>query len=190
VLTALTGAAGSRSIFFMKNTAFSAFALTFLAAGAVWAQAPAPAPGARPAQPPPARRIDSALAKEAVEATIAACTAQNLRVSAAVSDAAGLPVYVFVPDGTRAGTGDTAIRKNITMSITGKPASETAALAAADPALEAKLVANPRIVRFAGGVPLKAGDTIVGFLAASGASAAQDEACATAGAAKIASRIK
>ena len=59
-----------------------------------------------------------------------------------------------------------------------------------NPALEAKLAANPRVVRFAGGVPLKAGDTIVGFIAASGASAAQDEACAKAGAEKIAARIK
>jgi uncharacterized protein GlcG (DUF336 family) len=170
----------------MKNTLATGLAVSFLLSSALSAQTPAPA-----TQPqPPARRIEAALAREAVEAAIAACTAQNLKISAAVSDAAGLPVYVFVPDGVRNGTGDTAIRKNITMSITGKPASETQALAAADPALEAKLAANPRTVRFAGGVPLKAGDTIVGFIAASGATAAQDEACAKAGAEKIASRIK
>jgi len=174
----------------MKNSLLSGLTLSLFTAS-LSAQAPAQAPAAaRPPQQPAAARIESGLAKEAVDATIAACKAQNLNVSAAVSDAAGLPVYVFVPDGTRAGTGDTAIRKNITMSITGKPASETAALAAADPAIEAKLVANPRIVRFAGGVPLMAGDKIVGFIAASGASAAQDEACAKAGAEKIASRIK
>jgi uncharacterized protein GlcG (DUF336 family) len=172
----------------MKNTFILTVAAPLLVASAVAAQAPAQTTPA--AQQPQARRIESALAREAVEAAIAACTAQNLRISAAVSDAAGLPIYVFVPDNARNGTGDTAIRKNITMSITGKPASETAALAAADPALEAKLAANPRTVRFAGGVPLKAGDTIVGFIAGSGASAAQDEACAKAGAEKIASRIK
>jgi uncharacterized protein GlcG (DUF336 family) len=162
-------------------------------AGAAFAQTPqAPPAGGGPAQPPPppARRIEAALEKEAVEAAIAACTAQNLKISAVVSDAAGMPVYVFVPDGVRNGTGDTAIRKNLTMAITGKPASETAALAAADPALEAKLVANPRTVRFPGGVSLKAGDTIVGFISGSGATGAQDEACAKAGAEKIAARIK
>lgn len=53
-----------------------------------------------------------------------------------MSDAAGLPVYVYVPDGARNRTGDTAIRENLTMSITGKPVPETAAL-------EAKLAANP-----------------------------------------------
>jgi uncharacterized protein GlcG (DUF336 family) len=178
----------SRSIVSMKNTIVLFIAVPFLVGSTVLAQTPAPAAAA--AQQPQARRIEAALAKEAVEAAIAACTAQNLRISAAVSDAAGLPVYVFVPDGVRAGTGDTAIRKNITMSITGKAASETQALAAADSALEAKLAANPRTVRFAGGVPLKAGDTIVGFIAGSGASAAQDEACAKAGAEKIAARIK
>ena len=105
-------------------------------------------------------------------------------------DAGGNPIYVFVPDGVRNGTGDVAIRKGVTMSITGKAASETQALAAADPALEAKLAGNPRTVRFPGGVPMKAGDTIVGFIAASGATGAQDEVCAKAGADKIAARIK
>lgn len=172
------------------RTLIAGFAPLVLAAAA-FAQTPTTTP-ATPQQPPPppARRIEAALAKEAVEAAIAACTAQNLKISAAVSDAAGLPVYVYVPDGVRNGTGDTAIRKNITMAITGKPASETAALAAADPALEAKLVANPRTVRFPGGVPLKAGDEIVGFISGSGATGAQDEACAKVGAEKIASRIK
>ena len=109
----------------MKNTFVLILALPLLVASTVGAQTPAATPA--PQQQPQARRIESALAKEAVEAAIAACTAQNLKISAVVSDAAGLPVYLFVPDGTRAGTGDTAIRKNITMSITGKPASETVA---------------------------------------------------------------
>lgn len=174
----------------MKNILISGLLAPLVLSSVAMAQTPAaPTTPATP-PPPPARRIEAALAKEAVEATIAACTAQNLKVSAVVSDAAGLPVYLYVPDGVRNGTGDTATRKNLTMAITGKPASETQALAAADPALEAKLVANPRTVRFPGGVPLKAGDTIVGFLSASGATGAQDEACAKEGAAKIASRIK
>lgn len=177
-----------KSIAVLSLVAATLVAPVLVAAPALAQTPPAATPAAPPA--PPARRIEAALAKEAVEAAIAACTAQNLKISAVVSDAAGLPVYVFVPDGVRNGTGDTAIRKNITMAITGKPASETAALAAADPALEAKLVANPRTVRFPGGVPLKAGDTIVGFIAGSGATGAQDEACAKAGADKIASRIK
>jgi uncharacterized protein GlcG (DUF336 family) len=153
------------------------------------ANAQAPTTPAAPQTPPP-RRIEAALAREAVEAAIAHCATQNLKVSAAVVDAGGNPIYVFVPDGVRNGTGDVAIRKGVTMSITGKAASETQALAAADAALEAKLAGNPRTVRFPGGVPLKAGDTIVGFIAASGATGAQDEVCAKAGADKIAARIK
>ncbi len=162
-----------------------------LVAGAALAQPPAPAPAPKAPPPPPARRIEAALAKEAVEAAIAHCTSQNLRVSAAVSDAAGFPIYVYVPDGTRAQTGDTAVRKNLTIVETGKPASETAALAAANPALEAKLATpGTRLVRFGGGVPIKAGDTLVGAIAASGATAAQDEVCAKAGLDKIAARVK
>jgi uncharacterized protein GlcG (DUF336 family) len=171
-----------------KALVFSLSAPFILASGAL-AQTPGAPPAGAPPQPPP-RRIEAALAKEAVEAAIAACTAQNLKISAAVVDAAGNPVYVFVPDGVRNGTGDTAIRKGITMMITGKNASETAALAAADPTLEAKLAGNPRTVRFPGGVVLKAGDVIVGAIAGSGATGAQDEACAKVGAEKIATRIK
>jgi uncharacterized protein GlcG (DUF336 family) len=178
----------------MKKALILGLSASLLIASAAVAQtpaAPATTPATAPAAPqPPARRIEAALAKEAVEAAIAACTAQNLKISAAVVDAAGFPVYVYVPDGVRNGTGDIAIRKGITMMITGKNASETAALAAADPALETKLVANPRTVRFPGGVVLKAGDAIVGAIAASGVTGAQDEACAKAGAEKIAARIK
>lgn len=172
----------------MKRLVTAAIAATITLATPAFSQTPPAAPTTPP--PPPARRIEASLAKEAVEAAIAACAAQNLKISAVVSDAAGLPVYLFVPDGVRNGTGDTAIRKNLTMAITGKPASETVALAAADPELEAKLVANPRTVRFPGGVPLKVDDIIVGFISGSGATGAQDEACAKAGADKIAARIK
>lgn len=175
----------------MKH-AVIAFSLAAIVAGAAAAQPPAappPAAGA-PAAPPP-RRIDAALAKEAAEAAIAHCTSQSLRVSAAVSDAAGNPVFVLVPDNAGARTGDTAVRKNITITTTGKAASQTAALAAADPALEAKLAApGSRLVRFGGGVPIMAGTTLVGAIAASGATAAQDEVCAQAGLDKIKARVK
>lgn len=163
-----------------------AFAQTTTAAPATTGQPAAPA---QPPQPP-ARRIEASLAKEAVEAAIAACTAQGLKISAAVVDAGGNPVFVYVPDGVSGRTGDTAIRKGVTMSITKKPASETAALAAADAALEEQLKTNPRLVRFPGGVPLWAGAEFVGAIAGSGATGAQDEACAKTGAEKIAARIK
>jgi uncharacterized protein GlcG (DUF336 family) len=174
----------------MKSTLIAGLAVPLLLATAAMAQPPVATPAPKAPAGPPPRRIEAALAKEAVETAIATCAAQNLKISSAVVDAAGNPVYVFVPDGTRNGTGDTAIRKGITIAITGKPASQTAALAAADPALEAKLVANPRTVRFPGGVPLMAGGVFVGAIAGSGATGDQDEACAKAGAEKIAGRIK
>jgi uncharacterized protein GlcG (DUF336 family) len=178
----------------MRSTHLVAIPLALVTATAALAQPPAAPPAAgRGGQPaaPPARRIEAALAREAVEAAIAACAAQSLRVSAAVSDAAGNPIYVFVPDGVGARTGDTAVRKNITVTTTGKAASQTAALAAADPVLEGKLAApGSRLVRFGGAVPIMAGGTLVGAIGASGATAAQDETCAQAGLDKIAARVK
>lgn len=171
----------------MKMLKSALLAAATMATMHAFAQQP---PAAAPARQPPPRRPEIALAREAVDAAIAACVAQNLRVTGAVVDAAGNPLYVYVPDGYSARTGDIAIRKGITVVLTGKPASQTEALAAADPALEAKLVANPRTVRFGGAVPLMVGDTLIGAIAASGASAEQDEACAKAGADKVASRLK
>ncbi len=178
----------------MRSAHLVAVPLALITATAALAQPPAAPPAAgRGGQPPapPARRIETALAKDAVEAAIAACTAQNLRVSAAVSDAAGNPVYLLVPDGVNARTGDIVVRKNLTVVETGKAASQTAALAAANPALEAKLAApGSRLVRFGGALPIMAGQTLVGAIAASGATAAQDEVCAKAGLDKIAARVK
>lgn len=171
----------------MKLLKGALLAAATLATTPAWAQQP---PAAAPARQPPARRPEIALAREAVDAAIATCLAQNLKVTGAVVDAAGHPLYVYVPDGHSARTGDIATQKALTVVITGKPASQTEALAAADPALEAKLAANPRTVRFGGAVPLMVGDTLIGAIGASGASAEQDEACAKAGADKVAARLR
>ncbi len=158
----------------------AALAAPVMLAGAAAQSPPAPQP----------KRIEAALAKEAVEAAIAQCASEGLKVSAAVVDAAGNPVYVYVPDGVRNGTGDIAVRKGITMTITGKPASETRALIEADADMKAKVEANPRSILFPGGAPLIAGGEMAGAIAVSGATGAQDEACAEAGAGKIAARIR
>ena len=87
-----------------------------LLAAATLATTPALAqqpPAAAPARQPPARRPEIALAREAVDAAIAACLAQNLKVTGAVVDAAGHPLYVYVPDGHSARTGDIATQKRL-----------------------------------------------------------------------------
>jgi uncharacterized protein GlcG (DUF336 family) len=173
----------------MKLLKSALLAAATLATLPAFAQQP-PATPAPPARQPPPRRPEIALAREAVDAAIAACAAQNLRVTGAVVDAAGNPLYVYVPDGYSARTGDIATRKGITVVITGKPASQTEALIKADPELAAKVAANPRTVTFGGAVPLMVGDTLIGAIATSGASAEQDEACAKAGADKVAARLK
>jgi uncharacterized protein GlcG (DUF336 family) len=165
-----------------------------LAAGASFAQPPAappaPARAAAPAGPPP-RRIESALAREAVEAAVAACAAQNVKLSGAVVDAAGNPIFVLVPDGSSNRTGDIALRKAITTTTTGKASSQTTALAAADPALKAKIDApGSRLITFQGALPIMVGDTLVGAIAGSGGTSVQDEGCAKVGLDKIAARVK
>lgn len=150
--------------------------------------------GCKPAAAPPGpetppRRIATDLAREGVDAAIAACTAQGLKVGGAVTDSNGNPVYVLVPEGVMPFAGELALRKGATIAITGKPASETEKLAASDTAIKDKLAANPRTIDLGGGVPLMAGGVMVGALSVSGASAEQDEVCAKAGAEAIATRL-
>jgi len=173
--------------------------LALLLASPALAQPPAGAPGRAGAAPgragqpaaPPARRIDAALAREAVEAAIAACAAQNIRLSGAVVDAAGNPIFVLVPDGSSARTGDIALRKAITVTVTGRPSRETTTLAATDTALKARLDApGSRLITFQGALPIMAGDTLVGAIAGSGGTGAQDEVCAQAGLDKIKDRVR
>lgn len=145
---------------------------------------------AQEGRPPPPPRISAALAQEAAAAAIAQCNSEGLNVSAAVVDAGGNPVYVIVPDGVRNLTGDIAIRKGITMSITGRAASETVGLLESDPEMKAKIEANPRFIRYPGGVPIMQGGELAGAIAVSGATGAQDEACAKVGLESIADRLQ
>ena len=136
-------------------------------------------------RPPPPPRIEAALAKQAVEAAIAQCNSEGLNVSSAVVDAGGNPIFVYVPDGVYNVTGDIAIRKGLTMMITGKKASETRNLLETDPAIKEKIDANPRSIPYPGGTPLTKDGQIVGAISVSGATGAHDEACAIAGAEAI-----
>jgi hypothetical protein len=67
------------------------------------------------------------------------------------------------------------------------PTSQLKALVAADPSLVQRI--TPRMAVFGGAVPLIASGRILGAIGASGASSEQDEACATAGANRISSRL-
>jgi len=146
---------------------------------------------AQPPQTPRPRRIEAALAREAAETAIATCLKENVKLSAAVVDAAGNPILVLAPDNADPRTADWALRKAITAAYTGKASGETPKLAQTDAALKEKLAApGSRFITWQGGLPILVGETVVGALATSGGPSAKDEACSKAGIDKIQARLK
>ncbi|MGC3981818.1 MAG: heme-binding protein [Steroidobacteraceae bacterium] len=161
-----------------------------------------PPPGAAPggasvagaaAKPPQEPGTDApgpslALAIEAAQAAIAACLADGYKVGATVIDSSGQPRAALTADGATGGHAYTAVRKGLAALAFNLPTSQVAAKITADK--EAAVKVTPNMMTWAGAVPLSVQGKAIGAIGVSGASSAQDEKCAVAGAAKIQSRLK
>jgi uncharacterized protein GlcG (DUF336 family)/quercetin dioxygenase-like cupin family protein len=165
-----------------------------LAAAPARAQTFLPSPTAQEAQAPrPARGqgIPSALAVEAAQVAVAACGAQGLHVTALVADAESVPIAMVSADGAAAITQRLASAKARTSVVTGLPTGEAAARVRTDPGFLATMMADPNIgTPRQGGLPIKAGDKVIGAIAVSGSpTGAQDEPCARVALAVIEGRL-
>jgi uncharacterized protein GlcG (DUF336 family) len=129
------------------------------------------------------------LALEAAKAAVEAC--QGFHVGVSVIDAAGLPKLYYIADGTAGTHAMTGFRKANTALLMKGPSESVLEAIKTDKALADKVTGNPDYIGFAGGMPIKAGDEIIGAIGVSGAEpSAKDEACARAALAKIQSRLK
>jgi uncharacterized protein GlcG (DUF336 family) len=116
------------------------------------------------------------------------CKADGYRISLTVLDASGLVKVQVRGDGTGPHTLEHSRRKAYTALTFKRASAETAkAWAAAStppPVIEGTVAA-------AGGIPIKAGNDVIGAIGISGAPGGdKDEACAVAGIAKIADLLK
>ncbi len=131
------------------------------------------------------------LATEAAQAALAACEKEGYRVSVTVTDRSGL-VRIQIRD-DRAGphTLDSSLRKAYTSTSLGRPTGELVRIIAGNPASEGLRNMNEKILILAGGLPLKAGEELIGGIGVGGAPGGdKDEACAQAGLDKIKDRLK
>lgn len=136
-----------------------------------------------------ATTIDLASATRIVAAVHDEAVRRSVLVSAAVVDSGGHLVAFGRMDGAEIAGPVLAVDKAYTAVANRVATSELAILAAPDGELFG-LHANGggRFVIFGGGVPIVVGGVIVGGVGVSGASAADDEACALAGVAVLASQ--
>lgn len=140
---------------------------------------------------PSEKTLPLALASEAAAEAIAACERQGYRVSAAVVDRAGLIKVLMKGDGAGPHTLDSSTRKAYTSASLRHPTSELVALIQSNPAAAGLRDMNENILILGGGLPIKAGDEVVGGIGVGGAPGGdKDEACARAGIDKIRDRLR
>ena len=123
---------------------------------------------------------------------MAACAGSHVGV--AIIDSAGTPKTALLH--TRRHRGIfmpiPAFRKAYTALTFKMPTSQVGSLSKTDPAVAAKITADTNLLSFAGGVPIKAGEEIIGAIGVvSGAEpSAIDEQCAVAGLEKVQALLK
>jgi uncharacterized protein GlcG (DUF336 family) len=157
------------------------------------ASPPARAPGSTP--PPPrapqvaARAPSVELAYKAAQAIAEGC--KQFRLAVAVVNAEGGPTLIYVPDGTEASHGFTAMRKAYSAITFKVPTSQLVGRAQQDTEFAEKVKADTNLMPYSGGLLLKVGEEIIGAIGVSGAEpGAHDEECGLIGLEKIKSQLK
>ncbi len=135
------------------------------------------------------RDLPYAAAKTIAETAIASCTAEGYRVSAVVVDRAGETVIALRGDDASPHTMENARRKAYTALSFRVSTTEYAKRFASDNPLVRQQVTLPNVIAIPGGLPIKAGDDIIGGVGVSG-SPGVDEPCVQAGLDKAADLLK
>lgn len=128
--------------------------------------------------------VDGAMS--VVHAAMAKATEIGVPTVVVVVDAAGMTKAMARMDGTPLSSPDLATDKAFTAASFHAPTDQFGTAVSADPVTMASLLKVPGVTLLGGGVPLMAGDVLVGAVGCSGGTAEQDLECANAGAAALA----
>jgi uncharacterized protein GlcG (DUF336 family) len=159
-------------------------------AAALLALAPAAAPSAVQAQVLQERNISLPAAVAIAQAAVEACAARNFNVTATVVDRAGLVRAALRADRAGPHTIEASRRKAFTSASARLPTGQMAQNAADNPGAR-NLVHIDGFLLLGGGVPVRAGDEVIGAVGVGGAPSGQiDEECATAGIAAARDRLQ
>jgi len=135
------------------------------------------------------KNLSLGLARTIAETTLATCQAKGFHTAAAVVDRAGQVLVILRDEAASAQTVDMARRKAYTARMFRTTTLEFQKRTAADPTLlPQRDVAD--ILALGGGVPIAAGNEIIGGVGSSGSSQDTDDACAKAGVMKAADQLK
>ena len=125
-------------------------------------------------------------ARRIADAAITSAQAEGLAVCIAICDPAGQPIVTVRMDGAPRLCAGVALNKAYTVaSFNGMPTHAWWPALADDPALVHGFTQTPRLVIFAGGVPVRIDGKVVGAVGVSGGSSDQDRVIAEAGVAGL-----
>jgi glc operon protein GlcG len=169
--------------------AFAALVSSCSAESVAPAVAPVGAPAGAPVMAPPARGPALDVAVALAQAVLASCSASaGVPSTIAVTDVAGKPKVVLVPDGKN--FSQTAIKKAATSAAFKATTYDLERQEKTDAALAAKLKANPDFVAHGGARPLLVNGELVGAVGLSGADHDKGDVCVAEAIAKVQSRLK
>jgi uncharacterized protein GlcG (DUF336 family) len=134
------------------------------------------------------KNLSLGLAKTIAEAALAECKGKGFATSVAVVDRAGQLLVLLRDENASAQTAEMSRRKAYTARMFRISTMEFQKRTA-EPLYAAQRDVSD-ILALGGGVPIQVGDDVIGGVASSGSSQPQDDACARAGAAKVADLVK
>jgi uncharacterized protein GlcG (DUF336 family) len=135
------------------------------------------------------RNLSLNMAKTIAEAALAECQAKGFHTSAAVVDRAGQVLVILRDEQATAQTVEMSRRKAYTARMFRTSTLEFQKRTADDPTLLPQRDVSD-ILALGGGVPVVAGNEVIGGVGSSGSSQTQDDACAKAGIARVTDLLK
>jgi len=135
------------------------------------------------------RDLPLCVAKTIAEAAVDACAAKTYAVSAVVVDRDGETIVEMRGDEAAPHTMENARRKAYTARTFRIPTSQYAVKYAENDPVVHQQVTLPNVIAIPGGLPIKAGDEVIGGAGVSGTPGI-DEGCVQAGLDKVADQLK
>src|SRR5215470_20303268 len=140
------------------------------------------------AQLPVTRVLTMDVAQAIAQEAMARCRADGYKVTVLVVDGLNMPKAMLRDDGATGATTEVARMKATATMLYNRPSGPATPPPAGTAAPPATI---PGTINAQGGVPIKVGDVTIGAIAVSGAPGGdKDAACATAGIAKAADKLK
>ena len=134
------------------------------------------------------KNVSLAVAQTIAQAALAQCGSMGFKVSVAVVDRGGLTIVMLRGDGAGLHTPEGAERKAYTARTFSQPSADFVKRLSDRPDTVGSLQYT-RVLALGGGLPIKAGNEVVGAVGVSG-SPGKDDVCSQAGIDKVAAELK